>query len=134
MENGFNSTWGIVELMGRNVIAGMLSEQPIAGSAFLRVDVPEVDGRAAFTKWFQGAAIYAITPTDETTARHAAKSIKTRPVELWIVPDKPLLPPVQNRSEDDDFEERDDRYDDNEYDMHIRYGEDEDFDTEGLPF
>jgi hypothetical protein len=58
----------------------------------LRVDVPAVgeigeDGyQAGFTKLYGGTAIYAITPTSEDVARTAAKSLRTRPVEPWIVP------------------------------------------------
>lgn len=77
----------IIELMGHNTIAGQVSEQTIAGSAFLRVDVPEVDGMAAFTKFFGGSAIYAITPTDEATAKLAAQRLAIRPVTQWVVPD-----------------------------------------------
>lgn len=112
MENSFQTTWGIVELMGRNVIAGRLSEQPIAGAAFLRVDVPEVDGKQKFTKFFQGAAIYAITPTDEETTKIAVAKISTRPVDVWVVVDRPALPVSRTGSEDDEFDEPDDRYDD----------------------
>jgi len=79
--------WGVVELMGHNVVAGEVSEQTIAGAAFLRVDVPEVDGQRPFTKFFGGAAIYAITPTDEATAREAAARLTVRPVNTWVVPD-----------------------------------------------
>ena len=35
--------FAIVELMGRNVIAGYVSEQVIAGAALLRVDVPATE-------------------------------------------------------------------------------------------
>jgi hypothetical protein len=89
---GFEATYGIVELMGRNRIAGMISEVTIAGAAFLRVDVPEVNGNQGFTKYYGGSSIYAITPTDETTAVHAASRLKERPVEKWVVPDRLRLP------------------------------------------
>jgi len=79
--------WAIVELMGHNVIAGQVAEQTIAGAAFLRVDVPGLEGQPGFTKLFGGAAIYAITPTTEEMARQAAGRLATRPVSLWVVPD-----------------------------------------------
>jgi hypothetical protein len=98
--------WSIVELMGHNVIAGEVTEQTIAGAAFLRVDVPEIDGAAAFTKFYSAAAIYAITPTDEATARQAAARLAVRPVTPWVVPDgrKALPAPTV-----DEFDSRDSR-------------------------
>ena len=94
--------WGIVELFGHNVIAGEISEQPIAGVDFLRVDVPEVDGSPTFTKFFGGAAIYAITPTDEATARQAAACLAVRPVTPWVVPDgrRELPPPTVEEADE----------------------------------
>ena len=90
----------IVELMGHNVIAGAVSEVTIAGVAFLRVDVPEVDGSPAFTKFFGGSAIYAITPTDEATARQAAARLAVRPVNVWVVPDGRRKLPAPTIDED----------------------------------
>ena len=58
-------TWAIVELFGHQKIAGHISEANVAGTTMLRVDVPEVDGQAAFTRLYGGSAIYSITPTDE---------------------------------------------------------------------
>jgi len=79
--------WAIIELFGHNMIAGEIAEQTIAGAAFLRVDVPPCNGQPAFTKFFGGAAIYAITPTDEITAGRAAANLAVRPVNVWTVPD-----------------------------------------------
>ena len=110
--------WAIIELFGHNMIAGYVSEQIIAGAAFVRVDVPDViacpDASLSvpgFTKLFGPAAIYAITPTDETTARQAAVNLTTRPVSPWIVPDgrQRLPPPTIDKDEiDEDEDEPDD--------------------------
>lgn len=78
--------FAIVELFGHNVIAGHVSEQAIGGASFVRVDVPPVDGKNGYTKFFGGAAIYAITPTDEETVKIAADKIRNRPVSEWVVP------------------------------------------------
>jgi len=83
-------TWAIVELMGRNVIAGQISEVAVAGSAMLRVDVPAIKGVEAYTKFFGGQAIYAITPTDEASALHAAEHFQQAPVSQWVVPYREL--------------------------------------------
>jgi hypothetical protein len=96
--------WGIVELFGHQRIAGKLTEQLIAGTTMLRVDVPTVEIRArlsfhdqqrelgapakvetvpGFTKLYGAGAIYGITPTDEATARLAAASLRVEPCERW---------------------------------------------------
>jgi hypothetical protein len=108
--------FAIVELMGRNVIAGYVTTEVIAGVAMLRVDVPAVEDKAAFTKYVAGQAIYGITPTDEETVKTAANNLRTRPIELWIVPDRKALPmphPYDPRDDGDDY--ADDGNDDDEY-------------------
>ena len=75
--------WAIVELFGHNMIAGLLSEQSIGGASFVRVDVPAVDGAEGFTKFYGGAAVYAITPTTEEVARAATSKLAVRPVTPW---------------------------------------------------
>lgn len=75
--------WCIVELFGHIKIAGFCTEQNIAGSNMLRVDVPETNAHPAFTKFYGNAAIYAINPVDETTARLAADSFSVGPVSVW---------------------------------------------------
>ena len=79
----------IIELMGHNVIAGYCSEQVVAGVAMLRVDVPAVGDRPAFTKLFGGGSIYGITPTTEELAMRAAEQLRVRPVTLYILPEPP---------------------------------------------
>jgi len=81
--------WAIVELMGHAVLAGYVTQESIAGTAMLRIDVPEVEGQPGFTKYQSGGSIYGITPTTEESARTAADNIKVRPVQLWIVPEAP---------------------------------------------
>lgn len=88
-------TWAIVELMGRQVIAGEISEVTVAGAAMLRVDVPGIlaNGQmdiSPYTKFFGATAIYAITPTDEGTARHAVEHLRVRPISPYEVPFRAL--------------------------------------------
>jgi len=105
IEKGFES-WAIVELMGHSVIAGYVTEQSIAGSAMLRVDVPKVDNHEPFTKFFGGSAIYGITPTTEELAKSAAKRLAVRPVSLWVVPqDRQMKIEYEDEPEPDDTEE-----------------------------
>lgn len=75
--------WCVVELFGHSKIAGHCTEENIAGSNMLRVDVPETKNQPAFTKYYGAAAIYAINPVDETTARIAAENIQVAPVGVW---------------------------------------------------
>jgi len=76
--------WAIVELFGHSRIAGMISEQAIGGASFLRVDIPALNGVQAFTKFYGGGAVYAITPCDEETAVQVATTLQARPVEIWV--------------------------------------------------
>jgi len=74
--------WAIVEIIGRSLIAGYVSSQDIAGTAFVRVSVPPIapatngavirSESAGFDKFFNPAAIFAIVPTAEAVAREAA--------------------------------------------------------------
>jgi hypothetical protein len=77
--------WCLVELFGHRKIAGRCTEQNIAGTNMLRVDVPETDSQPAFTRLFGSAAIYAINPIDEQTAKFMAGKLQVRPIESWNI-------------------------------------------------
>jgi hypothetical protein len=79
-------TWAIVEIMGHQKYAGFCTEQPIAGSAFLRIDVPAVAGEPAFTKLFGGSAVFSLTPVTEDVARGVAAAVQKAPVNTWDLP------------------------------------------------
>jgi len=102
--------WCVVELMGHQRIAGLVTEQNVFGSALMRVDVPEVEGRPAFTKLYGASAIYAVTPVEERIARAVAKSCEVRPVETWQL-ERLLTSPSQQKmfgrlaQEEDDIDE-----------------------------
>lgn len=61
--------WAVVEVFGHQKIAGRVTEQALAGTTFLRVDVPETAGTQAYTRIFGAGAIYGITPCTEEQAR-----------------------------------------------------------------
>jgi hypothetical protein len=84
MESEKFESWAIVEIFGHERIAGKVSEAAIGGGYFFRVDVPEFDGRAAFTKFFGNGAIYSMTPCSEEVARAALRQIVPAPVTVWI--------------------------------------------------
>jgi hypothetical protein len=88
--------WALVELFGHQQIAGLVSEQVIGGSSFIRVDVPDQGETKGFTKFFGNGAIYAITPCTEGAARVAVAKLQIRPISPWIVPDQKALPQLEN--------------------------------------
>lgn len=80
------STWAIVEIMGHQTYAGHISEETIAGQAFLRIDIPATDEQEPFTKLFSPSAVYGITPTTEAIARAMAQQYEKRPIGLYDLP------------------------------------------------
>jgi hypothetical protein len=104
--------WGIVEVMGHQRYAGHMTEETIGGASFLRVDVPEIEGRPAFTKIIGAGAIFAITPTTEDAARAAAYRFRSVAFEsFYLTPAVAALPaPVGAPGDfnDEDFDEDDD--------------------------
>ena len=100
-EKSFES-WAIVEVMGHKRMAGFVSEQTVAGTAFVRVDVPEFFGTGdrgeagqhypAFTKLLGPSSIYAITPCTEETARAFATKLQERAFTKYEAPRLAALP------------------------------------------
>lgn len=77
--------WAIVELFGHARIAGLVTEQTIGGSSFVRVDVPAVAGSPAFTKCYGQGAIYAISFVDRDIALAAAEKLRAKPITPYDV-------------------------------------------------
>jgi hypothetical protein len=77
--------WCMVELFGHSKIAGRCTEQNIAGTNMLRVDVPETSKQPAFTRFFGSGAIYAINPIDEETARFYANKLEISPIQSYNI-------------------------------------------------
>ncbi len=116
MEENSNSKfdqWAIVELMGHQKIAGHVTEQSIAGGAFLRVDVPAVKRKKGyydpelvdvpgFTRYLGTASIYAINPCTEAVATAAAASMHVYAPSLVDFAPQAALPTGYTGEEDDD--------------------------------
>lgn len=85
--------WALVEIMGHQRVAGKVSEEVIAGTAMLRVDVPAINGRDGYTKYYAAGALYCLTPTDEATATRAAEQFNVPPISPYILhmPESPML-------------------------------------------
>lgn len=79
--------WAILEIMGHNRFAGRVSEETIAGAAFLRIDIPAIGDRAEFTKLFSPSSVYAITPVSETIARGVAEELAHVPIGVYDLPE-----------------------------------------------
>lgn len=98
-------TWAIVEMMGRQIIAGQITEVLVVGCPMLRVDVPGVpadlhhESISAYTRFIGAKALYSILPTDEASARHSVASLRARPVSEYVIPHKAIAAP---RDDDDD--------------------------------
>ena len=88
--------WAVVEILGHKQYAGRCTEEPVAGVNMLRVDIPEVSGWPAHTKYFGGGSIYAIHPCSQEHATAAATSL----AEQWGHQPLPVsLPDMQQASE-----------------------------------
>lgn len=85
MEEPTFEQWAIVELFGHQQIAGMVTEQVIAGQGFVRVDVPAGPDREAFTRMFGTGAIYSIIPTTEEVATMFAARNVARPISPYML-------------------------------------------------
>jgi len=75
--------WALVELFGHSRIVGHVTEQSIAGGAFVRVDVPGKDGETKFTRFFGHSAIYSILPIARDVALQLAASQDPAPVSYY---------------------------------------------------
>ena len=77
--------WCIVELMGHRRLAGHVSEQEIAGAAFIRLDVHGSDDQAPalVTQFYSSSAIYCLTPTTEAIARKLGARSQPEPVSPY---------------------------------------------------
>ena len=84
-ENTFKE-WCVIELFGHQRMAGWVTEATIGGCQFLRVDVPQVGERPAFTKLLGQGAIYAVTIVSEAVARGLIEGFRIDPVNIYDIP------------------------------------------------
>jgi hypothetical protein len=76
--------WCIIELFGHNKIAGYVTTAIIGTSGMLRVDVPEVDGAPAYTRFYGPGAVYSLTLVTEDLAKAALREIRPAAVTVYI--------------------------------------------------
>lgn len=90
--------WAKLELFGRQVLAGKVSEQTIAGAGFIRIDVPAVGELPGFTRFFYPSAVYGITPTTEDLATKLAHAYREAPITRYELPaPRPVESPLTER-------------------------------------
>ncbi len=95
--------WCMVELFGHQRIAGKCTEQNVAGTNMLRVDVPKTKKQPAFTRILSSGSIYAINPISEEVAVKLAETLEVAPITPWQVQAmfENELKQLQNGREDD---------------------------------
>jgi hypothetical protein len=74
--------WAVLELMGHRRLAGHVTEVEVAGTKFLRIDIPGRDGRFN-TQIYSPGSVYCITPTSEITVRQVAEHTQPEPIYRW---------------------------------------------------
>ncbi|MDD5081747.1 MAG: hypothetical protein PHU08_00095 [Dehalococcoidales bacterium] len=75
--------WAILELMGHRRLAGLLTEVQIGGASFLRIDIPDKDGKTEASQLYAPGAVYCITPTSKEIAIAVAATSRPEPVSRW---------------------------------------------------
>jgi hypothetical protein len=76
--------WAILELMGRKVVAGYLTQDDWQGHAMVRIDVPATSGFQAFTQVYGPQAVYCITYVSEEVAKLTAEHNRVNPVSVYV--------------------------------------------------
>jgi hypothetical protein len=103
--------WCILELMEHRKVGGLVSEQTIAGSAFLRIDIYSTE-KVFATQLYSPAAVYCITPCSEFIARSYGDRYNPEPVTQWELPALKINvagTPDDVRMEVDDYLSNDDQ-------------------------
>jgi len=98
--------WAIVELMGHQKTAGLVSEQAIAGKGMIRVEIPAAKGEPRITRFYSRDAVYCISLVDKQIAIAYAKHHDPRPVQIYdlrkLIEDKKI---GEGETDGQDFEE-----------------------------
>lgn len=102
--------FALVELLGRQRLAGKVTERVIAGAGFLQVDVPETTHSPKFTRFISPSALYAINPLDEATVKVYAENLRVKPIDAWDI--NAFMKKVEEQrvlmqaKDDEDYEDR----------------------------
>lgn len=88
----------VLELMGHRRLFGYLSEVEVAGSSFLRIDMPTNSDGEQVTQLYSPSAVYAITPTSDEIVQSMAPANSPKPVCRFELP-------LEEKTSDPDSEE-----------------------------
>ena len=131
--------WCICELFGHTRLAGRVTEQAIAGSGLIRIDVPELPAtkynpaQPGFTRYVGVSAVYSLTPVSQEIAMRAAESMRVAPVNVYMA--MPQLESGPKWGEEDEDDERNfDDSDDPDDDAIPGDPDNDDEDGEEMPF
>ena len=98
--------WGICQLMGHKVFAGLVSQEEKFGAVLTRVDIPEVDGIPAHTEYFNAQnALYCYTPSDEETVKAVIRRETPVSIEPWTLKSYYLPEVVEDNGWDEQMTE-----------------------------
>ena len=76
--------WALLELMGHRRIAGLVSEQQLAGAPFVRIDVYQpLAPNPSVTQFYSPSSVYCITPITEEMAREFADTHLPQPIARY---------------------------------------------------
>lgn len=75
--------WAILDIMGHLKLAGFVTEITIAGTGFIRIDVPETSSAGSYTRMFSPGSLYSISPCTEEAARRVAERLRAVPIEPY---------------------------------------------------
>jgi hypothetical protein len=92
--------WCIVELLGHRRLAGRVREVQVAGSGFLRLDIPAAGVDPARTQYVSPGSVYALHPVGESTARAAAGRWRPEPIQRWELAAVAAAQPTREDVED----------------------------------
>lgn len=117
------TAWAIVEIMGHQIIGGMVSEETHFGAPLMRVDVPKSSKREGFTCYYGGGSIYKITPTTEEIVQVFVEKQDPEPIKPYML----ALPTMAAHvAELDDIPDEPDGWGD-EDDEEIEYDDSDDY-------
>lgn len=77
--------WAVVELLGHRKLAGLVSEQVVAGKALLRLDV-YTENQPVVTQFYNPDSLYCLTPADEALCRKLSERYRPAPVHRYELP------------------------------------------------
>lgn len=104
--------WALVELFGHQKIVGMVTETTLAGGAFLRVDVPALNGKPGYTRFINPSSVYAINPLSEEAAMAILSHYVQAPVQPYELPRQQLAGPTDTSDSYSEHAQDDDDHSD----------------------